>query len=76
MLFLKNVPLLALVAAVVASTFQSTNADTFCGYLNATANFATLLGALEATDLCGALEDDPPSTLFAPTDEAFAKVPL
>jgi len=38
-------------------------------------SFKTLLAALEATDLTGALQGDGPFTVFAPTDEAFAKLP-
>ncbi|GAA4278121.1 hypothetical protein GCM10022259_28460 [Aquimarina mytili] len=34
--------------------------------------FTTLVGALQATDLVGALSGDGPFTVFAPTDEAFA----
>jgi transforming growth factor-beta-induced protein len=37
--------------------------------------FRTLLSALIATDLLGALEGDGPFTVLAPTDEAFAKLP-
>lgn len=37
--------------------------------------FKTLAAALEAADLVGALEGDGPFTVFAPTDEAFAKLP-
>jgi len=35
----------------------------------------TLLAALEAADLVETLASDGPFTLFAPTDEAFAKIP-
>jgi uncharacterized surface protein with fasciclin (FAS1) repeats len=38
-------------------------------------SFTTLLAALEATDLYGALTAKGPFTVFAPTDEAFAKLP-
>ncbi len=38
-------------------------------------SFKTLLAALEAADLTGALRGDGPFTVFAPTDEAFAKLP-
>jgi uncharacterized surface protein with fasciclin (FAS1) repeats len=38
-------------------------------------SFKTLLAALEAADLTGALQGDGPFTVFAPTDEAFAKLP-
>jgi uncharacterized surface protein with fasciclin (FAS1) repeats len=38
-------------------------------------SFKTLLTALEAADLTGTLQGDGPFTVFAPTDEAFAKLP-
>ena len=37
--------------------------------------FNTLLTALKATDLYGTLTGQGPFTVFAPTDEAFAKLP-
>jgi uncharacterized surface protein with fasciclin (FAS1) repeats len=41
----------------------------------AAGSFKTLVKALEAADLVGALEGAGPFTVFAPTDEAFAKLP-
>ncbi|MAR11539.1 MAG: beta-Ig-H3/fasciclin [Blastopirellula sp.] len=38
-------------------------------------NFKTLAAALGAADLVGALKGKGPFTVFAPTDEAFAKLP-
>ena len=38
-------------------------------------NFKTLLAAVKAADLTEALSDNGPLTVFAPTDEAFAKLP-
>ena len=38
-------------------------------------NFSTLLAAVEAAGLVETLQGEGPFTLFAPTDEAFAKVP-
>ena len=38
-------------------------------------SFGTLLTALEAADLVGTLQGEGPFTVFAPTDEAFAKIP-
>jgi transforming growth factor-beta-induced protein len=38
-------------------------------------NFKTLAAALTAADLVDALQGDGPFTVFAPTDEAFAKLP-
>ena len=40
-----------------------------------TGNFRTLINALVATDLVGALKGDSGFTVFAPTDEAFGKLP-
>jgi transforming growth factor-beta-induced protein len=41
----------------------------------AAGKFTTLAKLLEAADLVSALEGDGPFTVFAPTDEAFAKLP-
>jgi len=38
-------------------------------------SFKTLATALQAADLIGALKSEGPFTVFAPTDEAFAKLP-
>ncbi|MEM9303682.1 MAG: fasciclin domain-containing protein [Pseudomonadota bacterium] len=38
-------------------------------------SFQTLAAALQAADLVGTLQGDGPFTVFAPTDEAFAKLP-
>lgn len=37
-------------------------------------NFSTLVAALKAADLVGALQGDGPFTVFAPTNDAFAKI--
>ena len=41
----------------------------------AAGQFDTLAAALTAADLVGTLKGDGPFTVFAPTDEAFAKLP-
>ena len=41
----------------------------------ANGSFSTLAAALEAGDLIDTLKSDGPFTVFAPTDEAFAKLP-
>lgn len=41
----------------------------------AAGQFNTLAAALEAADLIGTLKGDGPFTVFAPTDDAFAKLP-
>ena len=38
-------------------------------------SFGTLAAALEAADLIGTLKGNGPFTVFAPTDDAFAKLP-
>ncbi|WP_420599702.1 fasciclin domain-containing protein [Neptuniibacter sp.] len=38
-------------------------------------NFSTLVAALKAADLVRALQGDGPFTVFAPTNDAFAKLP-
>jgi uncharacterized surface protein with fasciclin (FAS1) repeats len=38
-------------------------------------SFSTLAAALEAAELVSVLQGDGPFTVFAPTDEAFAKLP-
>ena len=42
---------------------------------SATGKFKTLLAAAQAAGLAGTLQGDGPFTVFAPTDEAFAKLP-
>lgn len=39
------------------------------------ASFKTLVAAVKAADLVKTLKSDGPFTVFAPTDEAFAKLP-
>ena len=41
----------------------------------AAGSFTTLVAALKAADLVGALKGKGPFTVFAPTDAAFAKLP-
>ncbi len=67
---------LVLVLSVVALTFgqkaqaQGTIVDVAVG----NENFSTLVAALKAADLVGALQGDGPFTVFAPTNDAFAKI--
>jgi uncharacterized surface protein with fasciclin (FAS1) repeats len=41
----------------------------------AAGSFTTLVSAVKAADLVGTLKGEGPFTVFAPTDEAFAKLP-
>jgi uncharacterized surface protein with fasciclin (FAS1) repeats len=45
------------------------------GVAKHTGKFGTLLTAIDVADLTGLLEGNGPYTLFAPTDDAFKKLP-
>jgi uncharacterized surface protein with fasciclin (FAS1) repeats len=56
------------------STHASNTAD-IVDTAVAAGSFETLVAALQAADLVDVLKSDGPFTVFAPTDEAFAKLP-
>ncbi len=58
-------------AGNVSSTAKADIVDT----ANAAGSFKTLIAAVKAADLEGTLRSPGPFTVFAPTDEAFAKLP-
>lgn len=59
-----------------ASQAACTKADkTIVGVAASTGTFSTLVAAVKAADLVKVLEGEGPFTVFAPTDEAFAKLP-
>ena len=62
----------ALLCAVSAGTAQAAN---IVETAQSAGTFGTLLAAAEAAGLVGALSGSGPLTVFAPTDEAFAKLP-
>jgi len=64
----------ALALAPSAADAQHSNMDIVATAVEAGA-FTTLAAALEAADLIAVLQGDGPLTVFAPTDEAFAKLP-
>ena len=64
----------ALVGTPSAVVAQETQKDIVTLAVEA-GTFTTLATALEAADLVGVLQGDGPFTVFAPTDEAFAKLP-
>src|SRR5689334_18187030 len=70
---LTSVALVACLALVSPARAQQTNdiVDTAV----AAGSFKTLAKALAAADLVGTLKGPGPFTVFAPTDEAFAKLP-
>jgi len=61
-------------AASTSATVQA-RAKSIPATAVAAGNFNTLVTALQAADLVTALEGTGPFTVFAPTDEAFAKLP-
>jgi uncharacterized surface protein with fasciclin (FAS1) repeats len=54
---------------------EAASGKTIVGVAKAAGSFKTLLAAATAADLAGVLDGDGPFTVFAPTDEAFAKLP-
>jgi len=54
---------------------QAEDSATIIAVAEEAGTFNTLLKALDAAELRAMLEGDGPFTLFAPTDEAFAKLP-
>jgi uncharacterized surface protein with fasciclin (FAS1) repeats len=67
------VPLVA--AAVGVAVNAQTPAKDIVDTAVAAGSFKTLTAALQAADLVGTLKGTGPFTVFAPTDEAFAKLP-
>ena len=54
---------------------RSEEKATIVGVAAANENFSTLVAAVKAADLVGTLNSEGPFTVFAPTNEAFAKLP-
>jgi uncharacterized surface protein with fasciclin (FAS1) repeats len=66
--------LVLLVTDVYAGNYGKKQSDIVDTAVSA-GTFNTLAAALEAGDLVGTLKGDGPYTVFAPTDDAFAKLP-
>src|SRR5829696_4661079 len=63
-------------AAMVTSVVQAQSATKdIVDTAVAAGSFTTLAKALQAADLVDTLKGNGPFTVFAPTDEAFAKIP-
>ena len=79
---MKSMKFLAM-ATVVAISCGVRNAQADCGTCDKTIvqnavnieGFKTLVAAVKAADLVDTLSGDGPFTVFAPTDEAFSKLP-
>ncbi len=61
--------------ATLLFAFSTVHAADIVDTAIATGNFKTLVTALKAADLVDTLKGKGPFTVFAPTDEAFAKIP-
>ncbi len=59
----------------MSSQNSSTKAKTIVGVAAANPDFSTLVTAVKQAGLVGALKGKGPYTVFAPTNEAFAKIP-
>ena len=70
-----SLSVLALTAGLAATTPQSAATKDIVDTAVAAGSFKTLAKALEAADLVSTLKGAGPFTVFAPTDEAFAKLP-
>ncbi len=66
--------LLTLTAALTALPFSAPAAD-IVDTASAAGNFKTLVAAVKAAGLVDTLKGHGPFTVFAPTDQAFAKLP-
>lgn len=66
---------IALMGAGVASADRHAMKDDIVGTAVAAGSFKTLVAAVEAAGLVDTLKGPGPFTVFAPTDEAFAKLP-
>ena len=65
----------AIVAALMIATSATSKAADIVDTAVSAGKFKTLAAALTAADLVPALKGQGPFTVFAPTDEAFAKLP-
>ena len=77
---IRRVPLALAVLAAVASLPASADnhghaAKDIVGIASTNPDFETLTAALKAAGLVETLQGDGPFTVFAPTDDAFAKLP-
>ncbi|SFQ19048.1 Uncaracterized surface protein containing fasciclin (FAS1) repeats [Bradyrhizobium sp. Ghvi] len=71
----KAAVVLAVVGLAVGSTFARASNQDIVDTAVGAGQFKTLAAALKAADLVATLKGPGPFTVFAPTDEAFAKLP-
>ena len=71
---IKNVALFVAAAFLSINAMAQTKKD-IVGVIAGSTNHTTLLAAVKAADLVATLQSKGPFTVFAPTNEAFAKLP-
>jgi len=73
---MKNMKLaLGAVVLLFVGTTAFAQTENIVGVAAGNENFSTLVTAVKAADLVGTLSSDGPFTVFAPTNDAFAKLP-
>ena len=71
----KAAVVMAVIGLAIGSTFARASNQDIVDTAVGTGQFKTLAAALKAADLVATLKGPGPFTVFAPTDEAFAKLP-
>ncbi|WP_323789771.1 fasciclin domain-containing protein [Psychroserpens sp.] len=71
---MKKLVLILTITMTLALTKNATAQETIVDVAVGNEDFSTLVTALKAADLVGALQGDGPFTVFAPTNDAFAKI--
>jgi uncharacterized surface protein with fasciclin (FAS1) repeats len=71
---MKKLVLILTITMILALSKNATAQETIVDVAVGNEDFSTLVTALKAADLVGALQGDGPFTVFAPTNEAFAKI--
>ena len=72
---MKKILGIGLTAALLSTVAAQTAPGTIVDVAAANSTFSTLVTAVKAADLVGTLSGKGPFTVFAPTNEAFAKLP-
>jgi uncharacterized surface protein with fasciclin (FAS1) repeats len=71
---MKKLVLILTITMTLALSKNATAQETIVDVAIGNEDFSTLVTALKAADLVGALQGEGPFTVFAPTNEAFAKI--
>ncbi len=72
---MRTIATLALTLVLSANVFANSQAKDIVGTAAGNESFSTLVAAVKAAGLVETLQGDGPFTVFAPTNEAFAKLP-